>query len=513
MAIDPNIILQGKTPAITMPDPMAQYGKALQLKTLMNQNQVSDQALADDQATRQAYQNSDGTPQSVLKSLMSGGNYKAAQAVQKQLSDQSLQAAQTSKANADASQSQSAVLNQGIARHRDQLDAVNDPQSAAQWVAAGYQDPTTGPVLSKLMPLPDAISRIPTDPFLFQQWKQQAALGATKFIEQNKPTYQTSNLGGKTVTTALPGLGGPATTVNSQANSVSPDAQLSAATSRANNAANIAKDYTVAGINADGSMTGDTKAVVDAIGQYKVAPPNGMALRNPRMQSILAQVAQQYPDFDATQYGARQTAAKAFSTGKDGQAVQSANTALNHLDTLKQLADAQGNGNIPLFNQLANKISAGTGQAAPTNLQGAITMVGPEISKAVVGAGGTGGDREKVDAALKAIANGSPAQASGQVATMQDLFGGRLTEAQRTYNRTTGRNDFSQTFLSPAAQATLAARQAQIQPIAAQGQYSASTQPKTFPSLPDPATLVGKRIQGPDGKIMTSNGKSWIFSK
>lgn len=459
MANDPNIILQAKTPEITMPDPIGQYGKALQLKSLMNQNVASNQALADDQATRQAYQNSDGTPQSVLKSLVAGGNYKAAQAVQTQLSKQGLEVAQTNKANADASQSQSAVLNQGIARHRDQLASVNDPQSAAQWVASGYQDPTTGPTLSQLMPLQDAISRIPTDPTLFAQWKQQAALGATKFIEMNKPQYQTSNLGGKTVTTALPGLGGAPTTVNSQTNSVSPDASLSAATSRANNAANIAKDYNVAGLDQSGNPSGNTQAVVDAIGQYKVAPPNGMALRNPRMQSILTQVAQQYPDFDATQYGARQTAAKAFSTGKDGQAVQSANTALNHLDTLKQLADAQGNGDIPLFNKLANRIATQSGQPAPTNLQGAITMVGPEISKAVVGAGGTGGDREKVDAALKAIQTGSPAQASGQVATMQDLFGGRLTEAQRTYERTTGRKDFSETFLSPAAQTVLASRQ------------------------------------------------------
>lgn len=511
MALNSNIILQGKSPDITLPDPMAQYGKALQLKGLMTQNQVADQSLADDQATRQAYQNSDGNPQSILKSLITGGNYKAAQSYQKQLADQAKTTADTNLSNSKAAVSQSDLQNQTIARYRDLTSHISNADDAAQWLTAQYNDPTIGKILQNAHPLDQALASIPKDPIMLNQWIQKQALGQTDYIKQNKPTYQTSNLGGKTVTTALPGLGGPVTTVNSQANSVSPDAVLSANTSRANNSANIAKDFTVAGINPDGSTTGDTQSVVDAIGQYKVAPPNGMALRNPRMQSILAQVAKQYPDFDATQYGARQQAAKSFSTGKDGQAVQSANTALNHLDTLKQLADAQNNGDIPLFNKIANKIATETGQAAPTNLKGAITMVGPEISKAVVGAGGTGGDREKVDSALQAVTNGSGTQSSGQIATMQDLFGGRLTEAQRTYQRTTGRDDFAKTFLSPAAQAVLAARQGSSgQPNAAQGSSAA---PTTFASLPDPATLSGKRIQGPDGKVMISNGKSWILSK
>jgi hypothetical protein len=230
------------------------------------------------------------------------------------------------------------------------------------------------------------------------------------------------------------------------------------ATSRANNSANITKDYAVAGLNQDGTPGTSNDSMVDAIGQYKVQPPSGMALRNPRMQQILADVTAKYPDFDATQYGARQTAAKSFSTGKDGQSVQSANTALNHLATLKELAAAQDNGDIRLFNTLANRFSTETGGAAPTNLASAVTMVGPEISKAIIGAGGTGGDREKVDSALAALTKGGKAQAAGTIATMQDLFGGRLTETQRTYERTTGRKDFPGAFLSPAAQAVLAAR-------------------------------------------------------
>ncbi len=111
-----------------------------------------------------------------------------------------------------------------------------------------------------------------------------------------------------------------------------------------------------------------------------------------------------------------------------------------------------------LFNQIANRFATETGGTAPTNLQAAVTMVGPEISKAVIGAGGGQGDREKVDAALAALVKGGPAQAAGTVATMQDLFGGRLTEAERTYKRTTGREDFADSFLSPAAQKILSTK-------------------------------------------------------
>jgi hypothetical protein len=47
----------------------------------------------------------------------------------------------------------------------------------------------------------------------------------------------------------------------------------------------------------------------------------------------------------------------------------------------------------------------------------------------------------------------------GSIATIQDLFGGRLSEAQRTYERTTGRKDFSAAMLSPSAQKILAVKQ------------------------------------------------------
>lgn len=149
---------------------------------------------------------------------------------------------------------------------------------------------------------------------------------------------------------------------------------------------------------------------------------------------------------------AQSAAVRSFATGMDGQAVKAANTALNHLETIRQLAQAQKNGDVRAFNQLARNIGTQFGQTAPTNLNAALIMVAPEISKAVVGVHGTGHEREQAVQALNP--NGSVDQIISGTGVMQELFGGRLTEARRTYERTTKKKDFD-SMLSPAAQQVL----------------------------------------------------------
>lgn len=421
MAINANIIGGLQSPVIQAPDPMANYGKALQLKTLLTQNQIQDQTLQDDQSNRAAFAQSGGDPAEYLKALAAGGNYKGYQSAQKMQLDAQVAQANLGKTQAETQKTQSDVVNQEIARHRDQLANVSDPQTAAQWVQAGYQNPVTGKIMQNMMPLEDAVSRIPTDPTLFNQWKQQAALGATKYIEQNKPTYQTSNLGGKTVTTALPGLGGAPTTVNTQMNSQSPDSIASNATARANNAATINKDYTIAGVGPSGKLMPAQESEAQMIAQGKLAPLSGFALARPGGSAIMARVSELAPDFDATTYGAKTKAARDFSTGTQGNAMRSFAVAGQHLDQLNTLVDALDNGNMQIVNKAANAYSAQTGSPAPTNFEAAKDVVGKEVIKAIVGSGG--GVAERQELAHQMSQANSPAQLKGVIAQYTSLMG------------------------------------------------------------------------------------------
>jgi hypothetical protein len=263
----------------------------------------------------------------------------------------------------------------------------------------------------------------------------------------------------------------------------SPDAQLQYKASMYghqvtadNNAATIKKDYAVAGLNPDGSPTTDISAQVKAIGEYRQKPPTLSALRNPRMAALMDQVNKAYPSYDATQYDARQQAAKAYTAGgKEGTKIQAANTALNHLETVKALAVAEKNHDTKALNAIYNSISEQFGGAAPTNMKTAVAMVAPELVSAITAGGGGVGEREHMQTLFSP--NAGPDQLLGAANQAQELLGGRLTETRRTYQRSTGRSDFEDQYLSPAAQAILKARDT------ASPSANATAKPTAIPSV------------------------------
>jgi len=113
------------------------------------------------------------------------------------------------------------------ALYRDALVGVNDQQSALQWLQAQQQDPDmAGSPISRVS-IMDAARSIPADPAGFAQWKQQAALGLSRYMELNKPQFFQQELGGTKQITAVPGMGGTAAVVpGSVAKVTLTDAQL-----------------------------------------------------------------------------------------------------------------------------------------------------------------------------------------------------------------------------------------------------------------------------------------------
>jgi hypothetical protein len=173
-------------------NPIEQYGQTLQLKNLIGQGKIQDMALADEAATRAAYQASGGDPVKLKELLYGGGQYKAALAAEKSGLD-------ITKTKGDIEKNKQEIIAKSLLSHRDMLTSVNDPQTAAQWVLSGFNDPNLSPIMQKAGSPQEVISRIPQDPQGFAQWKLQNGQGIEKFLEMTKPDWKTVDTGGQII--------------------------------------------------------------------------------------------------------------------------------------------------------------------------------------------------------------------------------------------------------------------------------------------------------------------------
>lgn len=145
------------------------------------------------------------------------------------------------------------------------------------------------------------------------------------------------------------------------------------------------------------------------------------------------------------EFAVRSKALKDFSTGTQGQMVNSFNTAINHLDTLRDLGTALKNGNVQVVNKAANTVAEWLGNADVTNLDTAKQIVGAEVIKAIVARGGGVAEREEAASRISRIS--SPDQLIGYIKTQQELMAGQLLSLEKQYEQTTKRKDFKDKLL------------------------------------------------------------------
>ncbi len=194
------------------------------------------------------------------------------------------------------------------------------------------------------------------------------------------------------------------------------------------------------------------------------------------------------------EYSERIKAARDWGTGPLGNQTRSFNVGIYHLDTLRKLSEALQNGDLLAFNKLGNEWAKQTGQPAPTNFDTAKQIIGAEVVKAIVGAGG-GGVQERLEAAQHIASSLSPAQIVGSIDTTQDLMIGQLKGLKQQYKRTTKNDDFEDSFLSPEAKELFDRKEASI----GKGSDAAPAQK---------ARLGGRLIEVKDGKwIYTDTGE------
>lgn len=193
-----------------------------------------------------------------------------------------------------------------------------------------------------------------------------------------------------------------------------------------------------------GSGPDASEAMIDAIGQGKMAPPTGYALRNPKILQMMERVAQKYPEYDATEYAGKTRAMRDFTTGKQGDSIRSFAVASDHLTQLGGLVDALENKDIPLVNKYGNIIAQQTGSVAPTNFDAAKGIVAKEVLKSIV-AGGGGVDERQELAHLLDNAKTGP-QLKGVINTYLHLMEAQREGLTRQYEISTGRKDAKTRF-------------------------------------------------------------------
>lgn len=418
-------------PTQPLEGPLDQFAKVANLRALMDQSRLHglqtqqlEQSMGEDQATREVFRNAPvgATLESLVPDVLRASP-KAGIDLQGKVIKNKQESAALDKTTLEISAAKAKDARDGLAGVTDQASYDAWRQDATQ---KGYQ-------VAKAAP-----------PAFDQTWQQQHLMTADKFIEQLDKQKQRD------------------VTIRGQDLSAKSAAEGHALTKRGQDLTD-SRQRELNGIF-EGQTAEPSAALVKSIatGEIELKPPPTNA-RNPvmlqRYGQMLEKVKAENPNWSQEMYPTIKKTVAAFAAGKEGQTVKALNTATDHLETLRELVAAQKNGNVQLFNRIANQYAANTGNAAPSNLAVAAQVIGGEIVKGIVGAGGGVGERERAEAAFSNVK--SPADAEGALNTVTKLMGGQFKGMQKQYEAGTyGRKDFGEKYLTPAAQKALAAAQA-----------------------------------------------------
>lgn len=436
MPIDPNIALSVKP--LQVESPINALSQALHVQGLQRQNALGDMQLREQQAVsdernalRGFFQQNANLDDPATQAKLYGVAPTQAGGILKGLMDQRKAGQDIAESKAKTNKENVEAGVKAMGAHRSMLSMVSGPDQADAWIDAAYSNPALQPIVGKFGTPEQMKERMRQFPGGFEAWKTQNALGAEKYIEQNKPNIQIRNTGGTTDVISTPGLGGPAQVVSSVANTQSPDSRASQGTQMQIATLHDKTQRDIAGIDANGAGT-DTggllspESIINAAARYNMdgtLPPNlGRGTQGPRQTAQILNEA------------ARQAAARG-DTPEAQRIAQLANkansTALNKLETQQTMVGAFEKNfikNASIVEELSNKVDR-TGV--------------PVLNKWInAGKRAVQGDPEIValDASIKATVNeyakivgggtGSSATAQGEIAKIEGLLSAAQTKQQ-----------------------------------------------------------------------------------
>jgi hypothetical protein len=206
--------------------------------------------------------------------------------------------------------------------------------------------------------------------------------------------------------------------------------------------------------------------------------PRSLSMRGQNRDQIIAAAAHYDPTYNEQNYPVSQAALRAFNPGqKSGDAVKAFNVGIEHIEQLLALGDALQNGDVRKVNELRQWVQKNIGVPAPTNFDALRQLVGAEVTKAIVGAGGTG--EERAAAGQNFATANSPAQLRGVADTTLAAMGAQLSGLKRQYETTTYRKDF-ESRLSPSAIKYLKKHEGDVE---SQNKPSPASAPQNLPKV------------------------------
>ncbi len=191
MAIDTgiyaNLLRPPKSVAEYDQEAQASQLNALQLQQGRMKQDEYQRGIADQNALRDATRGFGADTTANYNALLRTGNMKAAQDYQKSNADIAKTRGEMGKDAAQTAKYNGEVMDATLQRYRGALDTIADPQSAARWLQAQYQDPVIGGFMAgKGGSFEEAVRSIPTDPEGFAKWRGQAGMGMEKFIAEQR---------------------------------------------------------------------------------------------------------------------------------------------------------------------------------------------------------------------------------------------------------------------------------------------------------------------------------------
>lgn len=217
-------------------------------------------------------------------------------------------------------------------------------------------------------------------------------------------------------------------------------------------------DYNKTGEEFLTSLPASQRMIVKKIANYEIDPKT-LSTKGGHREQLLELASQYDPTFDQKNYNTQSSAINKFATGTQGNVTRSLNVAIEHIETARRLGDALQNGNMQVFNKMAQEFAKQTGSPTPTNFDSVKNILADEIVKGVVGGPGSAEDRASMADKIKNSA--SPQQLSQQFDTLTEMLGGQLRGLGKQYEGATGRKDFREKYLTGKAKEAFAKSEAE----------------------------------------------------